>query len=124
MAMRSLEEKYLILKDKTERIRAQIEEKNIKHLDPILVHTGDNPKMEQKEGIRSWWLWFTYEGIKDPPNKAMEFLGRFKVGRIEAGMSPHVASAEVFYDDTRERHRKVYVMDGPAEEMSGLDDLE
>jgi len=107
--MRSLEEKYLEMKDKTERLRSQIEEQNIKHLDALLAHSGDNPKMQEWEGIRSWWLWYKYTGMKDPPNKDMEFQGHFKVTRAEVAMSAHVASADVYHDETIERRRKVYV---------------
>lgn len=106
---RDLVKEYLELKDKTERLRSQIEEKNIKGLDPLLAHTGVNPKMQALSGLRNWWLTFKQVGMDDPPNAKMEFIGHFKVQTIEWDMAAHVASADVYHDDTLERRRKVYV---------------
>ena len=56
MSQRDLTTEYLEMKDKTERLRSQIEEKNLKGLDPLMAHTGDNQKMQSLSGLRNWWL--------------------------------------------------------------------
>lgn len=108
MSERDLVKDYLEMKDKTERLRSQIEEKNIKGLDPLLAHTGDNMAMKTLSGLRNWWLNFKMIGMSDPPNEQMEFLGHYKVQQIEWDMAAHVASADVYHDDTIDRRRKVY----------------
>lgn len=105
---RDLTDEYLEMKAKTERLRSQIEEKNLKNLDPLLAHTGDHPKVAQLEGLRNWWLTFSLLGKNDPPNQKMDFLGQYKVHQIEWGLSKFAASADVYHDDTIERRRPVY----------------
>lgn len=117
---RDLVKQWLEMKDKTERLRSQIEEKNIKGLDPLLAHTGDNPKMQALSGLRNWWLTFKMIGMSDPPNKDMEMLGHYKVHQIEWDMAALVASADVYHDDTVERRRKVYFTG--ARGLKGLTD--
>lgn len=106
---RDLVAEYLQMKDRTERLRSQIEEKNIKGLDGLLAHTGRDPMMQALSGLRKWWLWFKQVGMSDPPNKQMEFIGHFQVNTIEWDMAAHVASADVYHDEAIERRRKVYV---------------
>jgi len=108
MSERDLVREWLEQKDKTERLRSQIEEKNIKGLDPLLAHTGDDLTMKQLSGLRNWWLTFKMIGMSDPPNEQMTFLGHYKVQQIEWEMAGHVASADVYHDDTIDRRRKVY----------------
>lgn len=108
MSERDLVKQWLEQKDKTERLRSQIEEKNIKGIDHLLAHTGDNPKMQQWSGLRKWWLTFKQIGMDDPPNEKMTFIGHFQVETIEWEMAAHVASADVYHDDTIDRKRKVY----------------
>ena len=121
---RDLTDEYLEMKEKTERLRSQIEEKNMKALDPLLAHTGDNLKMQALDGLRNWWLSFKMIGMSDPPNKDMEFLGHYKAHQIEWSMSAHAASADVYHDDTIERRRPVFFagaggLKGLSEDDSG-----
>lgn len=108
-AQRDLAREYLDLLKKTERVRSQIEERFMKGLDPLLAHTGDNLKMQTLSGCRNWWLNYKKEGMTDPPNEKMTLQGHVKVQMIEWDMAAHVASAEVYHDETLERRRKVYV---------------
>lgn len=109
---RDLVQEFLEMKDKTERLRSQIEEKNMKGLDPLLAHVGDNYTMKTLSGLRNWWLMFKYTGMSDPPNEDMIALGHMKVEMIEWEMAMHVASAEVYHDDSITRNRKVFVPGG------------
>lgn len=109
---RDLVQEYLQMKDETERLRSKIEEKYMKGLDPLLAHVGDNYAMKTLSGLRNWWLMFKYTGMSDPPNEDMIALGHMKVEMIEWEMAAHVASAEVYHDDTITRNRKVYVPGG------------
>lgn len=122
MSERDLVRDYLELKDKTERLRSQIEEKNMKGIDHLLAHTGDNPKMQGWSRVRKWWLKYKRAGMADPPNKDMEDQGHFQVHTAEWEMAAHVASADVYHDDTIERRRKVY-FEG-ARGLRGLTDGE
>lgn len=119
---RDLTDEYLKMKDRTERLRSHIEEKNLKNLDPLLAHTGNNPKMQALDGLRNWWLTFALVGKTDPPNNDMEFLGEYKVNQIEWSMSAHAASADVYHDETIERRRPVYF--GGSRGLRGLGGLD
>ena len=108
MSERDLVKQWLETKEKTERLRSQIEEKNIKGLDNLLAHTGNDPMMKALSGLRKWWMNYKRVGMADPPNIDMVLQGQFQVETIEWDMAAHVASADVYHDDTIDRRRKVY----------------
>ena len=125
MSERDLVKQWLETKEKTERLRSQIEEKNIKGLDHLLAHTGNDPMMKALSGLRKWWLTYKQVGMDDPPNAKMVLQGQFQVETIEWDMAAHVASADVYHDDSVDRRWKVFVDSSGGKDpySEGLDDL-
>lgn len=124
MSYRDPLDELMEIKEKTRKVEMDLNRAKEKGLDHLLAYSGDNPKMDTLEGLRNWWLTFKLIGMRDPPNKDMEFLGHYKVQQLEWGMSKHVAKAEAFLGETIDHRRPVYSEVAQEQPLPGLDDIE